>query len=109
MELDRNWHPIPLLSNEIPLAVTRFTTSLVSAQDIVTTNANTKLVRLYADSYDAYIYFYAADRTATVTTSVFHAFVPAGQFVDRLVPANTTKITGIAEWACPKFIVEEYA
>ena len=109
MEEDRNGNPIPLAPDARPLAVTNKTDLSTSAADIVTLNASTQLVRIYAETYGTYIYFYWTGYTATVSATVFHHFIPAGWFVDLLVPSPTTKITGIALGACPRFIVQEYS
>lgn len=109
---DWNWVGIHLLPPQIPLAVTRKTNLTTVAADVVASwswNAATKLITVFSKTYDLYLYFYGTGRTATVSATVFHRFVPAWVPVDLLVPADTTKLTGIAEeWTIPLLIVEQY-
>lgn len=108
MKKDRNDEPIPLLPNIRPLAVTNKTDLSTSDADVVTLNALTTLVRVYAKTNDSYLYFYGTGYTGTVSATVFHHFIPNGGFIDLLVPDETTKITAISTGACPNFVVQEY-
>jgi hypothetical protein len=108
LPIDGNRYPIPLLPAK-SLATTVDTSWVASATNVVTLNADTTFVRMYAVWWDVVVSI-----LWTATTSAFDHIVPAGWVVDISVTDGFTDswytvLSAIAfSWTVTSFVVIEY-
>jgi hypothetical protein len=112
LPVDRNWKPIPLFPWERPRVVQRLTTVTTSAVNSSALNVDTKMIRLFSESYDAYVYIKDSVFTGTATNAVHHIFVPANTLIDYVLPwkpvaTEQFTLSVIADGTVPKFMIYE--
>lgn len=112
LPVDNNGKPIPLLPWERPRVVQRLTTVTTSAVNSSALNVASKMIRLFSESYDAYVYIKDSVFTGTATNSSHHIFVPANTLIDYVLPwkpapSEQFTLSVIADGTVPKFMIYE--
>lgn len=109
---DNNGKSMPLFPWERPRVVQRLTNVTTSAVNSSALNVNSKMVRLFSESYDAYVYVKDSLFTGTATNSSHHIFVPANTLIDYVLPwkpapSEQFTLSVIADGTVPKFMIYE--